>query len=232
MSGPRFAIYYAPEPETALARIGWPWLGRRPETTADAPFHAAVAGDRRHAAIVAAPRLYGLHATLKPPFHLKEGHSRSDLIEALAAFAAARKPFTTDPLVLGEIGGFIALRPGRPSDAIDRLAADCVASFDRFRAPISASDIQKRAAKGLSPRQSELLDRWGYPYVLDEFRFHVTLTDRLDDDERRRIIDRLSAVLGDVTTEAAQFNSICLFEQSGPGERFVLTQRMPFATQR
>ena len=227
-AGSRFAIYFAPEEDTALARFGWPWLGRRPDSDADAPFPAAVAGDVRHAAIVAAPQLYGLHGTLKPPFHLRDRTARAELLTALQAFCATRRPFASEPLVLGEIGGFLALLPPRESGALHDLAADCVTAFDRFRAPASAEDIAKRVAQGLTPRQRALLDRWGYPYVLDEFRFHVTLTDRLDDAERSRVRGLLDSLLDKVAGERVQFRSLCLFEQPRPGSRFILAARVPF----
>ena len=33
---------------------------------------------------------------------------------------------------------------------------------------------------GLTDRQEALLTQWGYPYVMEEFRFHITLTGALD----------------------------------------------------
>ena len=121
------------------------------------------------------------------------------------------------------------MRPAQPVVQIDDLAAACVTDFDRFRAPASAEDIQKRVAHGLTARQRALLDLWGYPYVLDEFRFHVTLTDRLADAERARLRGLLEPMLRAVEAERVSFGSICLFEQTSPGTRFVLTQRTLFA---
>ena len=232
MTGPRFALYFAPEDETALARFGWSWLGRRPDTDADAPFPAAVAGDARHAPIVAAPRLYGLHATLKPPFHLRDGATRAELVAAMETFCRARRPFETDPLALGAIGEFLALRPRAATgaaDAIRALADACVETFDRFRAPAGAEEKRRRIAQGLSPRQQAHLDRWGYPHVFDDFRFHVTLTDRLDQAERERVCACLGPLLAEVHAERVAFHSLCLFEQPRPGARFVLSLRLPFA---
>jgi hypothetical protein len=42
-------------------------------------------------------------------------------------------------------------------------------------------------------RQRNYLDRWGYPYVMEEFRFHMTLTGRLDSTCRWGVVDMLRA---------------------------------------
>jgi putative phosphonate metabolism protein len=224
----RYAIYFAPEDDTALARFGWPWLGRRPENDADAPFHPAVADDRGHAGRVADSRLYGLHGTLRPPFHLGEEIDRADLIDAMAGYCASRRPFAAPPLVLDEIDGFIALRPSAPAPALDDLAADCVTIFDRFRAPPTAAETARRLAQPLTTRQRALLERWGYPFVLDEFRFHVTLTGRLADAERTPLRTVLAPLLRETVTEPLRVESLCLFEQPAPGARFILAARLPF----
>lgn len=229
MNEPRYAVYFAPEDETALAQFGWPWLGRTPDNAKDTPFHSAVRDDPDHAARVADPRVYGLHATLKPPFHLAEGQSRDGLVAAMQNFCAARKAIEAPALTLDEISSFIAFRLPAPEAAIDALAADCVMEFDRFRAPPTTEDIAKRAASGLTPRQHEYLARWGYPYVLDQFRFHVTLTGRLGDEERAQARTLLRPLVEGVEREPLIIRSLCLFEQPRRGERFVPTARVPFA---
>lgn len=229
MSGSRYAIFYAPEGGTALANFGWPWLGRVPERAEDASFPPELAADADHAARVSEPRLYGLHATLKPPFRLAADCWRADLLDAMRQFCQIHPPVEAPPLALGEIGGFIALRPSAPSQALNSLATDCVREFERFRAPLTAEDIAKRAARGLTPRQRELLDRYGYPYVMDEFRFHVTLTGRLEDAERWRVLSLLRPRVRAVEVEPLQIHSLSLFEQPELGARFVLAARIPFS---
>ena len=75
------------------------------------------------------------------------------------------------------IGGFVAIVPATPSPGLDELAADCVTGFERFRLPMTAQERSRRLAAGLSQHQTANLERWGYPYVFEEFRFHMTLTD-------------------------------------------------------
>jgi putative phosphonate metabolism protein len=225
---PRYAIYFAPEDDTELSRFGWSWMGREPYSTADVSFPPAVASDpAHHAAIIAEARIYGFHATLKPPFHLADGHRLDDLVNALHEFSATRRRFEIHPLQLGEIDGFLALRPSHAASDLDALAADCVRNFDRFRAPLSAADIARRTGHGLTPRQSELLHIWGYPYVLDEFRFHMTLTRRLDDAARARARTVLTPLVAAAVQERLQVHSVCLFEQLQPDSRFTLKVRIP-----
>ncbi|CAA7616892.1 DUF1045 domain-containing protein [Magnetospirillum sp. UT-4] len=209
----RYALYFAPEEGTALARFGQAWLaGAWLEGRDD---------------LIAEPRLYGFHATLKPPFRLAEGRSRDELLNAAAEFARARPAFTAPALVLEPLDGFLALQPSLPSPAIDSLAADCVRHFDRFRAPPTEAELAKRLAAPLDQRHRDLLKEWGYPYVLDRFRFHLTLTRRLRDGEAD-IAAVARAAAAAALAEPVAFRSLCLFEQAAPGAAFRLSARFPF----
>lgn len=147
-------------------------------TTADLP---GLGG--RLAEVTATPRKYGFHATLKPPFRLAEGMTVEALDDALQAFAASQAVVTVDRLAVSRIGHFLALTPQGDTGGLQGMAARCVTEFDRFRAPLTPADMERRRAAGLSPRQEVLLAEWGYPYVLDEFRFHMTLSGRLSDED-------------------------------------------------
>jgi hypothetical protein len=126
------------------------------------------------------PRRYGFHATLKAPFRLRSEFRETDLTAELRRFAArARTPAAIEP-VIRSLGGFIAVVPDEPSAAVDRLAADCVTAFDGFRGSLAPAERLRRLDAGLTERQIANLDRWGYPYVFDEFQFHLTLTGPVD----------------------------------------------------
>lgn len=218
----RYALYFAPEDGTALHRIGWGWLGRRPDSPEPvAPLCAEAA------AWIAEPRRYGFHATLKPPFRLAENRTREQLVAALAEFAAARTAFVSSPLSLQPLDGFLALRPRAPASRLDQLAADCVREFDAFRAPAPPEELARRLAAGLTPRQADYLQSWGYPYVFEEFRFHMTLTSRLDDGPREAARQQLLPLLRPVLDEPLLVASLCLFEQA-EGMPFVLGDRFAF----
>lgn len=213
-SAHRLALYWAPPVGSALATIGAAWLGR------DAT--GARLGDRpvlqgfdaeRLAQLTEAPRHYGLHATLKPPFSLAEGSDEAQLGAAIDAAARQIAPFMMPPLLLRLLDGFLALVPAAPCPALDDLAARCVADFDGFRRPASAAELARRRASGLSPRQDENLLRWGYPYVFEDFRFHVTLTGRLDPAEAERLQPLLARLFAPAIGIPFEVNDVTLFVQ-------------------
>lgn len=122
------------------------------------------------------PRRYGLHATMKPPFRLAEGQTFDALSAATEAFAVDTAPARADGLRLARIGRFLALVPTGDPAEIAELVGHIVRAFDPFRAPADAAELARRRASGLTPAQDALLLDWGYPYVFEEFRFHITLT--------------------------------------------------------
>lgn len=223
MSDARYGLYFAPEEGSALAAFGWDWLGRDSAGTAFLP----LPDDR--ARVVADARRYGFHATLKAPFRLAEGCRGEDLRAEAAAFAAGRAAFTGPPPALEELHGFLALRPSAPAPAIHALADECVRRFDRFRRPAAEAERARRLAAGLTPPQAAHLDAWGYPYVFDQYRFHMTLTCRLAGDERARWHTLLAGRLGAVLAEPMEFRSLALFVQPDADAPFVLAERFPFA---
>ncbi|MDP5218998.1 DUF1045 domain-containing protein [Ruegeria sp. 2205SS24-7] len=174
MSYSRFAIYYVP-PEGPLADFGATWLGwdvvqGRAARQPDLPgLHD----------VTMTPRKYGFHGTLKPPFRLVENRSVEDLKAAAADLAQALAPATCNGLELTRLGRFLALTPGGDSRPLQRVAEACVCGLDGFRATVTEAELARRRKAGLSARQEALLKQWGYPYVMEEFRFHMTLTGRL-----------------------------------------------------
>lgn len=224
---PRYAIYYAPEPGSALEAFGNRWLGRdaasgEPVPQEDLPGLSA----QKLAEITQAPRRYGFHGTLKPPFRLAAGQTAGALRQAVAAFAATRIGFDMPPLRLAVLGRFLALVPSEPCPALDALAADCVRAFDSFRAPADAAELERRRRDGLSERQDRLLRLWGYPYVLEEFRFHLTLTGPLPDEGTRETVRAaLDPLVAPLCREPVPVRSLCLFAQADAAAPFRIAAR-------
>ncbi|MDO5630909.1 MAG: DUF1045 domain-containing protein [Paracoccus sp. (in: a-proteobacteria)] len=170
----RFAIYYTPPPGD-LARFGAAWLGWD-SAAGRAVDHPALRGldPAQIAALTAVPRRYGFHATLRPPFAAVRGEGA--LAEDLAALAARLPPVDAGDLALARIGGFLALVPQAQPGALTDLAAALVRGLDAHRPALTPQDRARRNPDALSPRERALLDRWGYPWVFEAFRFHMTLT--------------------------------------------------------
>lgn len=178
MSYARFAIYYLP-PEGALADFGAGWLGWDCVAGRDSiPPHVPGLDD-----VTMTPRKYGFHGTLKPPFRLADGTDAAGLRQAVAQMAQVCPAAQSDALTLTALGRFLALTPVGDTSGIARVAATCVEALDVFRAPPDEAELERRRKARLSDRQEALLQRWGYPYVMEEFRFHMTLTGRLSVEE-------------------------------------------------
>lgn len=218
---PRYAIYFAAGPNSPLSRFGAALLGYDAYTGDETPFPREaleVAPDWRD--LTADPRKYGFHATLKAPMALAPGKFEAELVAACVAFAGKARPLPVIQPVVDSISGFIAVIPAEPVEALQQLAADCVRDFDSFRAALSAEDRARRRPEKLSERQRDHLDRWGYPYVMEEFRFHMTLTGRLDAERRGPILEMLRARFAGLGIEKLVVDRIALFKQDDAKARF------------
>jgi len=226
---PRYALYFAPAAHHPLWTAGCRWLGRDPESGA-----AGEGGPHR-----ADPRRYGFHATLKPPFALREGMSRSQLLAALAHFVDVRRPFAMPPLAVATLGDFVALRPADPGataadQPLRRLADDCVRLFDEFRQPASLDEAARRLSAGLDEQQRENVARWGYAHVFEWWRFHMTLTDSLPRDAqggrlRDELVDAARRDFADALALPLRCDGVALFVEDAPGAAFRLLRRFDFA---
>ncbi|MBR0733593.1 DUF1045 domain-containing protein [Bradyrhizobium japonicum] len=218
---PRYAIYFAAGADSAVSRFGAELLGYDVYTGDEVPFPAdasRVAPDWRD--VTADPRKYGFHGTLKAPMALAPGRTEAELVAACAAFAGKARPMPSIRPVVDSISGFIAVIPTEPVGALQQLAADCVREFDDFRAPMTAEDHARRRPDKLTERQRDYLDRWGYPYVMEEFRFHMTLTGRLDAERRGPILEMLRARFAALGLETLAIDRIALFKQDDVRTRF------------
>lgn len=229
-NGPRFALYFAPEADSDLHRFGSRWLGRD-AITGEALAQPAVPGiaPDRLAELTADARRYGFHGTLKAPFELADGVDPDQLLAEARVFAAKQRHFPLR-LSLQSLGGFFALMPAEPTPAIADLAEAAVTELDNLRAPLSAGDLARRRKAGLTAHQEDLLEAWGYPYVMDQFHFHMTLSARLAEGPERDALYAALAPLAAATTEhPVEIASVCLFRQAGRDAPFLLVERLAFA---
>lgn len=218
----RYAIFFLPD-DTRLSDFGASWLGWDPVggTFTDQPPVPGIAE------MTLTPRKYGFHATLKPPFRLTEGANADELAEAVKELAAETAPVCLDGLRLARMGHFLALVPIGCTAHVNGLAFDCVAELDRFRCPGSNAELARRRSAGLTQRQEFLLTRWGYPFLADEFAFHLTLTGKLDDEGLERAAEALELWLPPLP-QPFGINSIALVGEGGDGmfrmiHRYVLS---------
>ena len=211
----RYGIYYTPPPDHPLWHAGCEWLGRDPSVPAVTP--PARVG-------VNEPWRYGFHATLKPPMRLIDGRDEANLRTALSDLAKRTPSFEMPPLSVQPLGDFIALRPVdplQPDHPLRQLADACVTELDGLRAPASAEEQQRRQALVLSDGERDALQRHGYPYVLEHWRFHMTLTDRHADVLLPAATEHFAAAL----SQPLGCDALSLFVESASGQPFRLVHR-------
>lgn len=217
----RYAVYFTPPADDPLTRTAIQWLGRDAFGGKVLAPHAA--GDLSAAECAfhtAAARRYGFHATLKAPFRLAEGETEASLFAQFDAFAAAVQPVEIPSLALKRLDGFFALVPDARWEPLHRLADDVVVAFERFRAPLSDAEIERRNPDALRPREFRNLHQWGYPYVFEAFRFHMTLSGRVAPPEVARVDDAIRQTFSAFIGRPLPVATLALFVEPEPGAPF------------
>lgn len=223
-TAPRYALYYAPAADSALWRFGSATLGYDAVTGAGADFAVPPGCESLDwSDVTAEPRRYGFHATLKAPFELANGRNEGALRAFARNYVAGRPSVRLAGLSVNALGRFIALTPSEPSEALQRFAFDIVQAFEPFRAPLSEADLARRLQSPLTPAHRAYLEAYGYPYVDDAFRFHMTLTGSLPQDQVAPIRDALAAAhAAAVPAGPVTIDRIAIFRQERREARFTL----------
>ena len=226
MSSPRYALYYAPATDSALWRFGSAVLGYDAVTGAEPPcLVPAGCTAAEWPELTAEPRRYGFHATLKAPFELAQGRSEEQLRAFTRQQAAAMEAVTLARLSVRALGRFVALTPTEPSEPLQHLAFALVQAFEPFRAPLSDTDKARRLKSPLTPAQHAYLEAYGYPYVGDGFRFHMTLTGALPPERVEPIRQALESAYADaVPPDPVTIDRIALYRQDDRASRFRLIE--------
>lgn len=223
---PRYAIYYCPPVWHPLTRAAVRWLGR--DAFDSTLSNLAPDNGGEAASVTTEPRRYGFHATLKAPFRLAAGRYIDELEDAIASFVAGHRPCPLGAFRISLISGFFALVPAYPSQELRAFASNIVERFDDFRAPPNETEVRRRLNSNLDDTEIAYVARWGYPYVFDRFRFHMTLTDKLSDIVQLGVLDRLEMNFGTLVKEDYEIDALTLFEQKSAGSDFFVRSRFAF----
>jgi len=215
----RAAVYWTPALTDPLTAAGNSWLGR------DAEHGVAVAQPPIDglAELTAAPRVYGFHATLRPPMRLATGWE--DFVAGVRQMAAGLSPFILPPLHVVDVNGFLALRERATCPALHALADACVRATNIHRLPPGEAELAKRRSAGLSPEQEAQLSQWGYPHVMQHWWFHMTLTRRLAEDEMKRVRPLAEAYFAASAGIARRVEEVAVFTQVDGGD-FLIAERV------
>lgn len=212
MSKPRYAIYFVPEQTTRLGQFGDHWFGRTSEKLLVEEVVTGLSVER-YQKIIQSPRHYGFHGTLKAPFELHSNYNFQHLDTALTEFCNTFSPFNIGALALRAIADFIALVPENDLRQLQQLHQRLIKELNNLRAPLSNYDRDRFIARNLTHDQEGYLDRYGYPFVLNSFKFHLTLTSSLPEQERTACFKLLDNMTADFRHEVVPVNRICLFKQ-------------------
>lgn len=218
----RVGIYYCPHQDDPLYAAGASWLGRDPSRI-DLAVQPDIPGI---AEVTAEARGYGFHATLKPPMRLAAGCSWHGLLTATHELAERIAPFELPPLAVTDLHGFLALRETEPSARLQALADACVERLDGYRAAPSEAELARRRRAGLTEAQEAMLARFGYPYVLETWFFHMTLTRRLSAHEHATWRPAAERYFAAAAGAKRLVNDVCLFTQAEQGAPFVIAARV------
>ena len=225
---PRYAIYFVPPADSAIYRFGASLLGYDSFSGQSLPFTEGIEAevlDWRQ--ITTDPRRYGLHATLKAPISLTPGKTEEALIAAMNEFAQMPRAIPVIAPVVRTINSFIAIVPDTPSPELQKFAADCVTTFDDFRAPLTAEDRVRRDGSSLTNEQVAYLDRWGYPYVFEQFRFHITLTGSLPRERLAPVLNILRGRFAALKIQSVSVGHLALLRQSDAVSGFRIISHWP-----
>ncbi len=219
----RYAVYFTPPQSDPLTIKARTWLGR--DAFNGQPASAPAVGGLSKAeiaSITAFPRRYGFHATIVAPFRLSDSVSEQGLLDAFDAFCAEQEPFAIPRLAIGKIDSFFALIPDQPVAQLDQLARNAVEFFNPFRAPLSEAEIARRNPEKLSERERGYLRQYGYPHVMEEFRFHMTLTGPVAAEANAPIQAALQGAFGSILSGTVHVGGLAIFVEPSSGGDFIV----------
>jgi hypothetical protein len=211
----RYGVFYTPA--GAFAKAGAQWLGWDLAT--------AQPVDEPDLSIVKRPQKYGFHGTIKPPFFLVNGKTLADLEAAFATLCSDLKSVSLADLSPACLGSFVALVPTGEMDALATLAGRVVSELDPFRAPASDAELLRRRKSKLTPAQDAHLMKWGYPYVFDQFKFHMTLSGNLTRERQNAVQDQAKSVFASVIPSPFVIDALSLVGERLDGNFELITRQ-------
>ncbi len=227
----RCAICFTPPADDALTIAAARWLRRDPYSGARIAWPVEGLVEKDHAFLTAAPRRVGFHGSLKAPFRLASDQGLGEVQVALSKFCRRVPPLTVDTVRIALIENFFALVPSEPNPELHELAADFVTVFDQYRSPTSDLDLARGDIGRLTGRQFSNLMTWGHPYVLDQFRFHMTLTGPIDELERDYVAEMLRRHFGELANAPLCISQVALFVEPEPNAPFLIDSIHRFTAQ-
>ncbi len=102
-------------------------------------------------------------------------------------------------------------------------------AFEGYRVPLTEDQVVSYKLNRLTVHQEQMLEHWGYPYVMEEFRFHISVTDRIENlAERKEVMKALEIFATPVLGKPIMVGDIVVFGQASPEEPMLAIERIPF----
>ena len=123
--------------------------------------------------------------------------------------------------------GFVSLRPaGHQPPQLLALESALVTRLDAFRAPLTGAERDRRNPDRLPEAARAHLDHWGYPFVLELFQYHLTLSNQLPPPLAEALRQALAPQLAPLITAPMPVTSVALMGEDEDG-RFHLIEDVP-----
>jgi hypothetical protein len=221
----RYAIYYAPPKESSLEEFGRYWFGWD-------PLNAKLINNKRRINYlnrfgiknlinidknVLIAKKYGFHGTLIPPFKLNKNYSTNTLFKKTEEIAKKLKKFKFYKFKLKKINNFYAFVQNKKNNNINKLSNRLVRELFKFRSPLTKKEIDRRNPSKLSKLQLNILYKWGYPYLMSEFNFHMTLASEVTGNKLYLELKKIERNKEIILNEINNFDKIYIFGENQKG---------------
>ena len=221
----RYAIYYAPPKESSLEEFGRYWFGWD-------PLNAKLINNKHRINYlnrfgiknlinidknVLIPKKYGFHGTLIPPFKLNKNYSTNTLFKKTEDIAKKFKKFKFYKFKLKKINNFYAFVQNKKNNNINKLSNRLVRELFKFRSPLTKKEIDRRNPSKLSKLQLNILYKWGYPYIMSEFNFHMTLASEVTGNKLYFELKKIEKNKEIILNEINNFDKIYIFGENQKG---------------
>lgn len=221
----RYAIFYAPPKESNLEEFGRYWFGWD-------PLNAKLINNKRRINYlnrfgiknlinidknVLIAKKYGFHGTLIPPFKLNKNYSTNTLFKKTEEIAKKLKKFKFYKFKLKKINNFYAFVQNKKNNNINKLSNRLVRELFKFRSPLTKKEIDRRNPSKLSKLQLNILYKWGYPYLMSEFNFHMTLASEVTGNKLYLELKKIERNKEIILNEINNFDKIYIFGENQKG---------------
>ena len=221
----RYAIYYAPPKESSLEEFGRYWFGWD-------PLNAKLINNKQRINYlnrfgiknlknidknVLIAKKYGFHGTLIPPFKLNKNYSTNKLFKKTDEIAKKFKKFKFYKFKLKKINNFYAFVQNKKNSNINKISNRLVKELFKFRSPLTKKEIDKRNPSKLSKLQLNILHKWGYPYLMSEFKFHMTIASEVTGNKLYFELKKIEKNKKIILNEINNFDKIYIFGENQKG---------------